>query len=240
MGVTWSLGIEEQFYLLIAILLPMSTFYGKIKWIVPACIVIMIMCPMLRIIHYLSFSPYNPLAYHFPLHFRADALSAGVLISWYYHFHYEKFKLWVIKRIGLLFFLSMILLLPIFIFSYSDKWIFTIGFTSIWIGYSCTVILFIFLPASYGKWNHFFNKNVLALSVAWVGFYSYPIYLFHFLIGPAVQNRILGYTWRQAPLGVHFIIYLAANIAFGYFISQLIEQPMLRWRDKMLPSKVTE
>ena len=81
MGVTWSLGIEEQFYLLVAILLPMSTFYGKIKWIVPSCIVIIIMCPALRIIHYLSFSQYSPLAYHYPLHLRADALSAGVLIS---------------------------------------------------------------------------------------------------------------------------------------------------------------
>ena len=88
MGITWSLGIEEQFYLLLAILLPWAASTSKVKWVVPACIAIIITCPILRIIHYYSFWSYSPLRYHFPLHFRADSLSAGILISWYYHFQH--------------------------------------------------------------------------------------------------------------------------------------------------------
>jgi hypothetical protein len=39
MQVTWSLAIEEQFYFLIAIILPLLTFYGKTSldstWLFP-------------------------------------------------------------------------------------------------------------------------------------------------------------------------------------------------------------
>jgi peptidoglycan/LPS O-acetylase OafA/YrhL len=236
-GITWSLAIEEQFYVLVAILLPVSAYYGKLKWIVPACITIMVSCLILRIIHYYSFERYTRLAYHFPLHFRADALSAGIVISWYYHFHYDKFKEWVVKRITLISVVALVLLLPMFIFPFFSPWIFTIGFTSTWLGYSGIVILCIFLPAAQGSWNYFFNRNSLALLVAWVGFYSYAIYLFHVLIGPAVQNNILRSTWSNAPLIIRFLIFLISNIVFGYVVSSLIEQPILRWRNRILPSK---
>src|SRR5215813_8261936 len=41
MQVTWSLGIEEQFYLLVAFLLPLLARVNKVNWIVPTCILVM-------------------------------------------------------------------------------------------------------------------------------------------------------------------------------------------------------
>jgi peptidoglycan/LPS O-acetylase OafA/YrhL len=236
-GITWSLAIEEQFYLIVAILLPITAYYGKLKWIVPGCVIVMISCVALRIIHYFSFERYTSLAYHYPLHFRADALSAGIVISWYYHFHHDKFRDWVVKRAPLILIVALASLVPMLIFPFFSPWMYTVGFTSNWLAYCGVVVLCIFLPAARKEWNYFFNKNKLALLVAWVGFYSYAIYLFHFLIGPAAQNIILKNTWQNAPLAVRFLLFLISNVAFGYIVSILIEQPFLRWRNRILPSK---
>lgn len=236
-GITWSLAIEEQFYLLLAILLPICANSGNLKWVVPTCIAIMITCVILRVVHYLYSPIYNGFTYHFPLHLRADSLSAGILIAWYYHFHYEKFRRWVLSRTTFLALTALIFLFPVFMFPYFNPWMFTIGFTSVWIGYSSIVILFIFLPSASARWNYLFNRNKLVLLVAWIGFYSYAIYLFHILIGPMVQNQLFMSTWKLAPLPVRFIVYLAANILFGYLISSIIEQPILKWRDKVFPSR---
>lgn len=236
MQVTWSLAIEEQFYFIIAIALPLITLYGKVTWIVPGCILIMIVSLSLRVIHYFSFAHYDPYTHHYPLQFQADSLSAGILISWYYHFQFERFKHWVSKKKVLLLILSIILLAPIFIFPYYDEWTFTIGLTSIWMGYSGIVMLLVILPAEQKKWNDFFHTKP-ALVIAWIGFYSYAIYLFHVFIGAGALSNFRKYCWMQAPLAVQFLVFLAVDIFFGYFISKLIEQPILRWRNRNLPSK---
>ena len=237
MQVTWSLAIEEQFYFIIAIVLPLITYYGKVTWIVPVCVLIVITSLALRVIHYFSFPHYDPYTHHYPLQFQADSLSAGILISWYYHFQYERFKHWVSERKILLLILSIILLVPIFIFPYYDKWTFTIGLTSIWLGYSGIVMLLIILPAEQKEWNDFFH-NKPALVIAWIGFYSYAIYLFHVFIGAGALSNFRKYCWIQTPPAIQFLVFLAADIFFGYFISNLIEQPILRWRNRILPSKV--
>jgi len=186
MQVTWSLGIEEQFYLLVAIILRLLARFNKVNWIVLVCILVMITTLAFRILNYFSLPQYQPYPHHYALQLRADSRAAGVLISWYYHFKHQEFKSWVYTHIELLFFLSAIFLLPAFIFSYMDPWIFTLGFTSVWLGYSGIVVLLIFLPGTKPFWSAVFNKNKFMLAIAWVGFYSYAIYLFHSFVGPGL------------------------------------------------------
>lgn len=237
MMVTWSLGIEEQFYIVVALILPLTAHFQKVKWIIPGCALVMAISLSWRIIHYFSFRHFQPYTHHFPLQFRADSLAAGMVISWYYHFHTEKFRKWVAKNAVALFLASLVFLLPAFILSYTDRWIFTVGFTSIWLGYSGIVILLIFLPAVNSFWYSVFNKNKLMLVMAWVGFYSYAIYLFHLFVGPGVLSNFQRYIWPQPPLFIRFLVFLAGDVLFGFFISSIIEQPLLRWRDRRFPPK---
>ena len=236
MQVTWSLGIEEQFYLLVAILLPMAARFNKVKWILPGCIFIMAAALGLRTVHYFSFPKYS-YPHHYALQFRADSLAAGVLNSWHYHFQNETFKQWVVRHAPLLFLLSGMFLLPVFILPYTNPWIFTVGFTSIWLSYSAIVMLMIFLPATDQFWSSVFNKNKLFRFIAWVGFYSYAIYLFHFFVGPAAVNNFQRYVWSKPPTFLRFLIFVFADIMFGFLISSLIEQPVLRWRNRVFPPK---
>jgi len=237
MQVTWSLGIEEQFYLLVAVLLPFLARFRKVNWIVPACILLMITTISLRIVNYFSFPQYLSNPHHDALQFRADSLAAGVMVSWYYHFHHEKFKSWVTNHRTLLFFLSIIFLLPSFIFHYSDPRIFTVSFTSVWFAYSGIVSLLIFLPGTKPFWWSFFNKNKLILAIAWIGFYSYAIYLFHVFIGFGAVSNFERHIWPNPPIYLRFLIFLLAHIVFGFLMSKLIEQPVLRWRNRVFPPK---
>ena len=237
MQVTWSLAIEEQFYLLIAILLPLIVLFKKTKWIVPGCIAVMIMSLTLRVINYFSYPHYQPYIHHYPLQFRADSLAAGIIISWYYHFRREKFHRWAVRNAALLFLLSVVFLAPAFALPYTNPCIFTAGFTSVWLGFSGIVVLFIFLPSEKPFWSSLFNENKLMLTVSWVGFYSYAIYLFHFFIGPAAASNFRRYIWAKPPEVLEFVIFLCADVIFGFLISNLIEQPVLRWRNRIFPSK---
>jgi peptidoglycan/LPS O-acetylase OafA/YrhL len=71
--------------------------------------------------------------------------------------------------------------------------------------------------------------------VAWVGFYSYAIYLFHVFIGFGVVNNFRKLTGLSGLWPLELIVFIAGNIIFGYFISRLIEQPVLRWRNRVYP-----
>lgn len=237
MPVTWSLGIEEQFYLFVAIVLPLLVRFGKIRWVVPGCVLIMIMSFSLRILYYFTYAHYDR---HYALQFRADSLSAGIVISWFYNFNNESFKKWIARNSGLLLLFSISLLVPVFVFPGSSKWITTIGFSTTWMGYGALVILFIGLPTIKNSWGQVFNKNKLAMAIAWVGFYSYAIYLFHFFIGLAVLSNFRSLIWSKPPVLVQFLVFLAADIIFGFLISYFFEQPILKWRNRVFPSNDTQ
>jgi peptidoglycan/LPS O-acetylase OafA/YrhL len=63
-----------------------------------------------------------------------------------------------------------------------------------------------------------------------IGFYSYPIYLWHLMVRLVVLacfgSRLLGF-WA----------YIAGSIAAGAMVTQLMEQPFLRIRDRLFPGQ---
>lgn len=84
--VTWSLGIEEQFYLILALLTPFIFPRFGVNYVVPVCILVMVFCLVVRIINFRLNPGYDPYHHFLPLHLRADSLCSGILIAWYYHF----------------------------------------------------------------------------------------------------------------------------------------------------------
>lgn len=118
----------------------------------------------------------------------------------------------------------VIFLLPVFFYPYTDKFILTVGFTATYLGYSLLLMLLLILPTEQQYWKNLFLNSLLLKGIAWVGFYSYSIYLFHFFVGfGAVSNfrRLIG---RDGPIGIELAVFIGANIIFGYLISRFIEQ----------------
>lgn len=79
LGGTWSLAIEEQFYLLF----PMLAFLLSLQRLRLVLLALVIVCPLLRIWAYWYGEPFAGYGYYFLTAFRADNLAIGALIAWY-------------------------------------------------------------------------------------------------------------------------------------------------------------
>lgn len=79
LGGTWSLAIEEQFYLAF----PMIVYFLSLRTLKFVLLTLIIACPLLRIWAYWYGEPFAGYGYYFLTAFRADNLAVGALIAWY-------------------------------------------------------------------------------------------------------------------------------------------------------------
>src|SRR5580658_3859742 len=99
---TWSLGVEEHFYLLLTLVMVMLSrrggtdpFRALPKWTAATCVAIL----GLRVITWKLHPQITDYANVFPSHLRIDSLLAGVFISYYHTFHGPDFARWI-RRLG--------------------------------------------------------------------------------------------------------------------------------------------
>ncbi len=72
----------------------------------------------------------------------------------------------------------------------------------------------------------------LARPLAWIGFYSYSIYLWHLPWLAVCRIRVFSGPWQA-------LAYYAGSIAIGVLVAKLVEIPALRLRDRWLPAEPT-
>lgn len=230
---TWSLAVEEHFYILLPLLLLLlvrrsrnrSDPFTSIPFI---CAALMAGLLALRIVNALS-RPYDHATHLFPTHLRIDSLMFGVLLSYWFHYHRDRFRSVVMRRRGALAALAAVLLLPPFLVELPNSvWLHTAGLTGLAMGGGLLLASALHAPTA---------LQILLRPVARVGAHSYSIYLWHL--------PVLGYwmTWVESTLGVRLpwwprtALGLTACIVFGIGISQLIEYRVLRFRDRRFPSR---
>jgi peptidoglycan/LPS O-acetylase OafA/YrhL len=197
----------------------------------------MIACMGFRLLNFEINKEFSLITHHFPTWFRMDALMAGVLIAWAYYFRKEKFTNFIVKNNIWLLIAALILLLPACFLPISDYSMNIFGLTCTYTGYAIIISACLVLPIVKDKWFVFFHKTIITKAVAWIGFYSYAIYLFHFSFGFGIANLVRKYITSGAPKILYFSVYLIANIMIGYLSSRLVEQPFLRIRDRYFPAK---
>lgn len=236
MNVTWSLGIEEQFYLLLALGMPFVLKSGKhVKTVVFYCVAIMLFCFTLRIMSIGYFTEYDPYKNFYPLHLRADSLCSGIVLSYLYHFKRKKFENFLLDNRLLISIICGAMLLPLFLYPYYHKFTYTAGFSFVYLGYFLLVALFL-VRKNEVKHRQATVRSFIFNIVAWIGYYSYSIYLFHFFIGFGLVSNFRKLVGTENPVYVEFLVFLLGNILFGYIISKVVEQPVLKWRDKRFPA----
>lgn len=204
---SWSLAVEEHFYLLLPLLLLVLIRFEQLRlvpWLSAASLVV---CTYLRMHS-------SGMAWR-ETHLCADALMIGVAIG------YAKYLAprWFPQRSRIAWLLaSGALLAPIFILDQYRE-IGAVGITVQYVGFAGLLLWAIPRAVS-------FNPGVRA--VAWIGRYSYSIYLWH--LAGLVAVAFFGNTFLALAL------YLIIAIGLGVGMATLIEVPALRLRERVVPA----
>jgi peptidoglycan/LPS O-acetylase OafA/YrhL len=209
---TWSLAVEEHFYvalpLLLLLLLKILPKSDNPFRIIPVIsIVLSIVCLLLRLRALLVGGGIEQ--YVFPTHLRIDALFAGVTLGYFYHFDksFTDGKRWWVLACGLLLCFGCALV-PYF---------FQLTFA-----YPAFAMVLAWALNQPQTWFRYLSP------VAWIGRYSYSIYLWHVIAFVLMQKYL--------PLNGWLATYLVSSIVLGVILAKAVEMPFLRRREKIAPA----
>jgi len=227
---TWSLAVEEHFYIGLAILVtwmvaakPVNPFRR-----IPECFaLIAAVCFGFRVLNLAIFPEFSHKAYLFGTHIRIDSLMFGVLLSYLWTFHELQDRTARIPSLALIA-TGALLLWPAFAFQVeTNKWISIVGVIFFYLGGGLWVIAAL-------RWET--SESRVIRAVAGLGAASYSIYLWHMPVatwGYQIATSIIGYD--------NYALYLFNAVVgacvFGWVLNRLIEHPVLLIRDRLFPSQ---
>jgi len=213
----WSLAVEEHFYLALPLLFLLLLSLGRQKASCFRAIPIIsiglsIFCAYLRIVASRHAHSWDDV--FAPTHLRMDSLFAGVTLGYYAHFDAASFR--EARKNGVLF-LGLLLITPALFFPAT-----VLGVTLAYVAFACVV-----------AWsaNQAPSSNRVLRGLAWIGFYSYSIYLWHgaMQVFFDVALRSMPHVWR-------FPLFVTSTVMVGVGMSKLVELPALKIRNRLFPS----
>ena len=229
---TWSLAVEEHFYLTLPFLLLALIRIGLMPWIALLCLMAPLAGTAVRVLCAASGDPYLQDATMAPTHLWADLLLIGVGVRALAEFSPDYFARlhawrWPLITAGIALIALLAMPMP------------TIGGVSLYRilpirAVSATALLVGVLHLQMATWGH--------AAVAWIGQYSYSIYLWHVTVIGFAGRRIAALPGEGGAVHwvVAAVVTTAAAVLFGVLMSSLVEWPVLAMRDRLFPSRLTE
>ena len=226
-GHTWSLAVEEHFYILLIVLflfLSRGLYSASPFRIIPALFAVLAVVSLIARLR----APTRFFEHLFPSHLRMDSLFFGVVISYFYHYHGDRFTSiaksyrWVFIGLGLLAFL------PAFIFPLeTTPFIYTYGLTLFYLGGGALLV---------GSLGCKPSDNKAVRLFSYFGSHSYSIYLWHIAVLKwlvPLLFRTTGLPWNWFS---YVTVYVSGTLVVGIAMSLLVEFPVLRIRERWYPS----
>jgi peptidoglycan/LPS O-acetylase OafA/YrhL len=231
---TWSLAVEEHFYLLLPLVVvvllrragaarpdpfaPLPFLIGGVG----------VVCLGARA-YVTATQPFNYFTHLFATHLRLDALALGVLLAYAYHFRAAEFRRWVDRARSGMLVVGVCVLSLAFVFPLeTTPWIPSIGLTLFSLG--AGLILCALLDREP-------RDTALSRLGAYVGRRSYSVYLWHLPVG--LLCGLLWHHFLPADWGwyVYAGSYFLGSVVLGSCMARLIETPTLALRERLFPSR---
>jgi len=214
-NVTWSIGIEEQFYLIF----PLIVCFAPPKWIPYILALAILLASVIRGFY----ADWIPRYVFLPC--RMDSIAFGALAAYFN----EKFSLKaVIKKYARWFFLVQLLNAGVILYlslRYRDLGINRHFFLAVFFS-GCLVAALVYSHSFFGS----LLRNKL---LTWIGTISYSLYLFHYLILALLQYAILHYEGgvqlsNSRDLSVT-ILAMGLSLLFAWVIYRWLETPFVKF-----------
>lgn len=234
-GPTWSLAVEEHFYLLLPLLLLglnwLAARRGRtsLALLPVGVLAVAIVCFAFRVANVL-------LGYVDPndfmqSHFRLDSLMLGVYCQ-YVWMKRTVILQWLSTHRSLALVLVALLVSPSFFLSRSNPVMFTVGFIGLGVGYA--MLLLVVREGFPARWE----ASKLGWALSWIGAWSYNIYLWHFFIPRMnllwfadVNAALVRHVHSDIPLlALQGALYALYAVVVGAIATQIFERPFLALR----------
>jgi len=230
--ITWTLALEEQFYLV----LPIAIWLLKPSWLIPTLLVLLCFNPLLQLFLWL----YYPLSYLATSHvipLRGDALLIGVICA--FSLRQKKLMIWLEQNSRHLQVIFLFLLLGAgYLANKCDLGAFEfekILIFNLWLALLYVILLLLAVTDKKG-----IVATVMRFSpLRKLGTISYGVYLFHMPINALLHGLLLGRDRRYRDLS-DVIVTIAALIITLIVTSlswHFLESPIVAWGHSFLYGK---
>jgi peptidoglycan/LPS O-acetylase OafA/YrhL len=228
---TWSLAIEEHFYLFLPLLLiVLGRFQTRVNTILTVLGSICVAVLIARCVAVHADQIHETFYY---TQYRIDSLLFGVMLAALYWMKPAAYRA-IAERKGLLIALVIGLVLWL-VFATPDLPLDqSIGYTIQAIGFCALLVLTV-------EYSKSIRETKLYRLIGWIGVYSYGIYLWHSLALAPADMLIRKATALHVPAIVAWVAIMAAQfvfaIALGYVMTRAVEFPFLKIRNALFPAK---
>lgn len=222
-GLTWSLAVEEHFYLLLPLLLSLL-FRADSHRVIPRIgVILLFACTTLRYmgVRHLGAGPWDPSAV-LRSHVRMDQLFVGVVIGYWFTRDRDAAKLQLKRWHPWLLALIAIALLTVLIAP--KQVVLSVGLALLSLGFGAVVLTAACEPAR--------QAGILERAMAEIGRSSYALYLWHIPMF-VIFSRLIGLAPNSSVLA--FSAYLTVTIGWSIALTRLFENPILAFRDRRFP-----
>ena len=234
-GHTWSLAVEEHFYIFLPLLLAflMSRNRGSenpFRTIPYVFLAVAGICLVMRIANAMQHPVHSHRMHYEPSHLRLDSLFFGVLLSYLHNFRPAVLEKAMSNpwRFPISLF-SVMALGPALFLPPDDPIVYTVGFTLVYISFGTMLLLSIYKE----KGKRLVQPGPVAKAIAKMGTYSYTLYLWHVPLA-MLFSGISARFGVVNQYGLH-AVYFATTIAVGVASAEMVEIPILKLRERLFP-----
>ena len=228
---TWSLAVEEHFYLMLAALVWFLACQSKEPFAqLPRifCFVA-VTCLGLRILNLFFHPYYSPASYLYPTHLRIDSLFLGVLLCYLVQYRGLRNHIRHFSPKGCVIIGAILLLLPACLYSREEhRWITVIGYNIFDLGSGLLVL---------GATDLVFSSSSMLRILGSLGAVSYSVYLWHMPVEFWARRIWPDLLTNQFHYSGYLFTFVFGSILVGSAMARLVEFPVLRLRDRWFPSR---